>query len=52
MVRALFEPRTGRETAYLLLNLPVGVAGFTFVVTGLALGRGLLVTVIGLPISD
>ena len=50
MLRAVVSARTWRETAYLVLDLPVGVAGFTFVVTGLSLGAGLLITLIGIPI--
>jgi signal transduction histidine kinase len=50
MFRAVFSARTWRETAYLLLDLAVGVAGFTFVVTGLSLGLGLLITLIGFPV--
>ena len=50
MLRAVVSARTWRETAYLLLDLPVGVAGFTFVVTGLSLGAGLLITLVGIPI--
>ncbi len=50
MFRALISGRTWRETAYLLVDLAVGVVGFTFVVTGLSLGIGLLITLIGLPV--
>ena len=50
MLRAVVSARTWRETAYLLIDLPVGVAGFTFVVTGLSLGAGLLITLVGIPI--
>jgi signal transduction histidine kinase len=50
MFKAVFSRRTWFETAYLLLDLPVGVVGFTFVVTGLSLGLGLLITLIGIPI--
>ena len=35
---------------YLLLSLPVGVVYFTVLVTGFALGAGLSITLIGLPI--
>jgi signal transduction histidine kinase len=34
----------------LLVDLVVGVVGFTFVVTGLSLGVGLLITLVGLPV--
>ena len=49
-LRAPIEPRTWRETLHLLLNLPVGIATFTIVVTGFALGFGLLITLVGIPI--
>jgi signal transduction histidine kinase len=48
--RALIAGRTWRETAYLLADLGVGIVGFTFVVTGLSLGVGLLITLVGLPV--
>ena len=35
----LFAARTWKETLYLLLDLPVGAAGFTLAVTGLAGAR-------------
>ncbi|MYS20564.1 MULTISPECIES: sensor histidine kinase [unclassified Streptomyces] len=49
-LRAPVEARTWREFAYLLLNLPMGVAGFVWTVTMLSLGAGLLITFIGLPV--
>ena len=49
-LRAPFEARTWRETFHLLFNLPVGIATFTVLVTGFALGFGLLITLIGIPI--
>jgi signal transduction histidine kinase len=49
-LRAPFELRTWRETIYLLLNMPIGIATFTIVVTGFALGFGLLITLLGVPI--
>jgi signal transduction histidine kinase len=49
-LRAPFELRTWKETIHLLLNLPIGMATFTIVVTGFALGFGLLITLIGIPI--
>ncbi|MCI0685629.1 MAG: sensor domain-containing protein [Sporichthyaceae bacterium] len=45
-----FHPRTWRETLYVLLSFPIGVAGFVFVVTMLSVGGGLIITLIGLPI--
>jgi hypothetical protein len=38
------------DAAYLILGLPVGVAAFTLVVTGLSLGAGLAITLVGIPI--
>ena len=35
---------------YLLLGLPLGIAYFVFLVTGLSLGFGLLITLAGIPI--
>ena len=50
MFRAVSAKRTWLETAYLLVDLPVGIVGFTVVVTGLSLGLGMLITLIGIPI--
>ncbi len=47
---ALFEPRTYLNLLYLLLAFPLGLAYFVFLVTGLSLGIGLLITLLGLPI--
>jgi hypothetical protein len=44
------ERRTYRIRLYLLLGLPVGIFDFVLVVTGLSLGLGLLVTLLGIPI--
>lgn len=49
-LRAPFKLRTWKETIHLLLNLPVGIALFTIIVTGFATGLGLLITLIGIPI--
>ncbi|MEV5979929.1 sensor domain-containing protein [Streptomyces sp. NPDC052114] len=48
--RFAYDGHTRKELAHLLVNLPVGVAGFVYAVTALALGVGLTVTVIGLPL--
>jgi Putative sensor len=45
-----FRARVWKETLYLLLDLPVGVVGFTLVVTGLSLALGLLITLLGIPV--
>ena len=47
----LLRVRVWKETLYLLLDLPVGVVGFTLVVTGLSLALGLLITLIGIPLG-
>jgi Putative sensor len=47
---APFEVRTWKETIHLLLNMPVGIATFTIIVTGFALGLGMLITLVGIPI--
>src|SRR5262245_52815137 len=49
-LRAPFELRTWKDTAHLLLNLPIGIATFTLIVTGFALGFSLLITLVGIPI--
>lgn len=41
---------TWKRTAFALVMLPFGVIGFTFVVTGLSVGLGLIITLLGLPI--
>ncbi|MFE6758727.1 sensor histidine kinase [Streptomyces sp. NPDC057684] len=48
--RFAFDRHTWKEIAYLLSNLPIAVLGFAYVVTMLATGVGLAVTVIGLPV--
>ncbi|MEU3610857.1 sensor domain-containing protein [Streptomyces sp. NPDC006872] len=49
----LREPLTARhlgEFVYVLLGLPIGVVLFSFAVTMLSLGAGLLVTFLGIPV--
>lgn len=49
--RPLSYVRTaGLDAAYLVLGLPIGIATFTVIVTGLSLGLGLAITLIGIPI--
>ncbi|GAA2266443.1 histidine kinase [Streptomyces ruber] len=48
--RFAFEARTWKETAHLLVNLPVTLLGFTYAVTALSTGAALTVTVIGFPL--
>jgi hypothetical protein len=44
------ERRTYRTLLYLLLGLPLGVFEFVLLVTGFALGLGLLITLLGIPV--
>ncbi|SEG64700.1 Signal transduction histidine kinase [Actinacidiphila yanglinensis] len=48
--RFAFDAVTWKEIANLLLNFPMALVGFIYVVTTLTLGAGLSVTVIGLPL--
>ena len=41
---------TWRSNTYLLVSFPVGIASFTFLVTGISVGVGLVIVWIGLPI--
>ncbi len=50
LIAPLLSARTWRETVHLLLDLPVGIALFTWAVTMMSLGVGLAITVIGLPL--
>jgi signal transduction histidine kinase len=49
-LRAPFEGRTWREFGYLLLSLPISIVFFTFAITTVSLGAGLLVTFLGIPV--
>lgn len=40
----------GHDTAYVLLGFPLGIIAFVLMVTGLSVGLGVLVIVIGIPI--
>jgi hypothetical protein len=44
------ERRTYLVFVYLLLGLPIGVFDFVLIVTGLSLGLGLLITLLGIPV--
>ena len=48
--RELTNPRTYGRIAYLLLAGCLGTLEFVFLVTGIAVGVGLAVTLIGIPI--
>ncbi len=47
---APLHPRTWKELLHLGLSLPVGLAGFCFVVVFLAVGVGLAITIVGIPL--
>ncbi|MEV5431123.1 sensor domain-containing protein [Streptomyces sp. NPDC052701] len=49
-LRAPVEGRTWRELGHVLLSLPIGIALFTYAVTTVSLGAGLLVTFLGIPV--
>jgi hypothetical protein len=44
------RPQTWKNVGYLLLAFPLGIAYFVFLVTGLSLGFGLIITLLGIPI--
>ena len=46
----IIKPQTWRNVAYLLLAFPLGIFYFVFLVTGLSLGVGLFITLLGIPI--
>ena len=46
----VIDPRSYLNMIYLLLALPLGIAYFTFLVTGLSLGFGMIITLLGIPI--
>lgn len=50
LLHAYVDRRTYGSLGFLLLSLPLGIFGFVVVVTGLALGLGLIITLIGIPI--
>ena len=47
---AIVDPQSYLNIVYLLLALPLGILYFSFLVTGLSLGAGLLITLAGIPI--
>ena len=47
IVSIVVEPRTYMRIVYLLLSFPLGIAYFVFLVTGVALGVGLLIIWVG-----
>ncbi|MFD5077467.1 sensor histidine kinase [Streptomyces sp. NPDC058371] len=49
-LRAPIEARSWRELGYLMLSLPISIVTFTYAVTMVSLGAGLLVTFLGVPV--
>ncbi|WP_329255784.1 sensor domain-containing protein [Streptomyces sp. NBC_01478] len=49
-LRAPLEARSWREFGYVLLSLPISILLFTYAVTMVALGAGLLITFLGVPV--
>ena len=49
-LRAPIEARSWRELGYVMLSLPLGILMFTYAVTMFALGAGLLITFLGVPV--
>jgi len=49
-LRAPVEGRTWRELGYVLLSLPISVLLFSYAITLVSLGAGLLVTFLGVPV--
>nr|WBO79746.1 sensor domain-containing protein [Streptomyces sp. SBE_14.2] len=49
-LRAPFEARHWRELIYVLIGLPISIVLFTYSVTMVSLGAGLLVTFLGIPV--
>jgi hypothetical protein len=50
LLGAFADPRSYANIAYLLLAFPLGVAYFVALVAGFALGAGLAITLVGIPI--
>lgn len=50
LVEAYADRRTYGSLGYLLVSLPLGIFGFTVVIVGFALGLGLVVTLVGIPV--
>ncbi|WP_245180216.1 sensor histidine kinase [Streptomyces montanisoli] len=50
VLRAPFEGRTWREFGYVLVGLPIGVLLFSYSITMIVFGAGMLITFLGVPI--
>ncbi|RCW51616.1 putative sensor protein [Halanaerobium sp. ST460_2HS_T2] len=48
--KVLMEKQTYKNILYLLLSFPLGIFYFVFLMTGLTLGFGLIVILVGIPI--
>lgn len=48
--KSVIDPQSYLNILYLLLAFPLGTAYFVFLVTGLSLGFGLIITLLGIPI--
>ncbi|MFI9049486.1 sensor histidine kinase [Streptomyces sp. NPDC053427] len=49
-LRAPFSGRTWREFLYLFLSLPIATVMFSYAITVISLGAGLLITFLGIPV--
>ncbi|MEE4583742.1 sensor histidine kinase [Streptomyces antimycoticus] len=49
-LKAPFQARVWREFLYLVISLPMAVLTFVYTITMLALGAGLLITFLGIPV--
>ncbi|WP_333741147.1 sensor histidine kinase [Streptomyces sp. IBSBF 2806] len=49
-VRFAYDPQTWKEIAHLLTNLPMALAGFTYVMAVIVTGTAMTVTVVGFPL--
>ncbi|MFI8984387.1 sensor histidine kinase [Streptomyces antimycoticus] len=49
-LKAPFQARVWREFLYLVISLPMAVLTFVYTITMLALGAGLLITFLGVPV--
>jgi signal transduction histidine kinase len=50
LIQPLFMQRTYAELLYVALGLPLGIAGFVFVVTALSVSVSLMITLVGFPL--
>ncbi|NIY67351.1 sensor histidine kinase [Streptomyces malaysiensis] len=49
-LKAPFQGRVWREFLYVLISLPVAIVTFVYTITMIALGAGLLITFLGVPV--